>query len=102
MRRLRGLEIVARGGQVKRIIDSEYSVHSQQGNGRYKVEWKNSRWVCECPDYVKRRQPCKHIHAVIFLLRLPEVMSADIVERIPAVSAEIRRRSRYGVWNDQD
>jgi len=77
MRQLRGMEIIARGGQVRCVADREYLVCSQHGNGWYKVMRNSRGWLCECPDHLKRHEPCKHIHAVIFLLRLPEVMSTN-------------------------
>jgi len=43
MRFLRRLEIVVKGGQIRRINSSTFLVKSQSGN-KYKV-----KWVCNCP-----------------------------------------------------
>ena len=77
MRQLRGMEIVARGGQVRCVSDSEYLVRSQSTDTWYRVRRRKGRWLCECTDYLKKRKPCKHAHAVTFLLRLPEVLLAN-------------------------
>jgi len=77
MRQLRGMEIVAWGGQVKRIADSKYLVRSQRMDAWYGVKLRNGRWLCECADYIKRRKTCKHAYAVIFLLRLPKILDAN-------------------------
>lgn len=79
MRKLRGMEIVARGGQIRRVANSLFIVQSQVGNGWYEVRWKG-HWVCNCPDYLKRGVPCKHIYAVVFLSRLPEILLTNAKE----------------------
>jgi len=78
MRKMRGMEIVARGGFIKRVSDSRYLVRSQSGNGWYKVEWRNGKWICECPDYVARKEACKHVYAVTFLLKLPHILLTNL------------------------
>jgi len=77
MRRLRGMEILFRGGQVKQFSESCYIVRSQQGNGSYRVRRRGETWLCECPDYEKRKAYCKHIFAVILLLELPNAVAAN-------------------------
>jgi uncharacterized Zn finger protein len=79
MRRLRGLEIVARGDQVSVVDGSRYLVRSQKRNGAYTVECKNGEWTCECPDYDKRGKACKHVFAVAFLRTLPHILSINRV-----------------------
>jgi hypothetical protein len=71
------MEIVARGGCLRRVAESSYLVRSQNGNGWYKINWKRGKWICACPDYEKRNKSCKHIYAVIFLLRLPQILLAN-------------------------
>jgi len=81
MRQLRGMEIIARGGQVRCVADSHYLVRSQNGSGWrgwYNVQQRNGRWVCECPDYLKREKTCKHAFAVAFLLSLPEILLVNV------------------------
>jgi len=95
MRRLRGLEILARGGQISIVGESCYLVRSQKGNGTYKVEWKNQEWTCECPDFSKRGIACKHIFAVTFLKTLPHLLSINPVPPClmpPTVTVALQRR----------
>lgn len=84
LREMRGLAIVATGGQIKRINDDLFLVKSQSSNECYNVAWKDSRWFCTCADFAERNQPCKHIHAVNFLLRLPQILLAntDALEKV--------------------
>jgi len=41
-----------------------FTVKSQTGVGRYRVEWRIDKWICNCPDYTKNNRDCKHIIAV--------------------------------------
>ena len=45
-----------------------WHVHSQTGNGCYKVNPSPTAPACECEDFALRREPCKHILAVRLLL----------------------------------
>ncbi|MGI0016128.1 MAG: SWIM zinc finger family protein [Nitrososphaera sp.] len=47
---------------------------------------------CECPDFLKRKAPCKHIHAVSFMLRLGDIASANGIgypSRSPSTGADM-------------
>ena len=46
-----------------------WKVPSQSGNGSYIVNLDHGTPFCTCPDYEKRQQPCKHIHAVEFVIK---------------------------------
>ncbi len=46
-----------------------WKVPSQSGNGSYIVNLDHGTSFCTCPDYEKRQQPCKHIHAVEFVIQ---------------------------------
>jgi len=46
-----------------------WKVPSQSGNGTYVVNLDHGEPFCTCPDYEKRHQPCKHIHAVEFVIQ---------------------------------
>jgi len=76
-RELRGLAIVAKGGMVKRTDESTYLVKSSDLQKLYKVFWNGKGWTCECRDYAKRRQSCKHVYAVLFLSRLPYMVMTN-------------------------
>jgi len=69
-REMRGLAIIAKGSQIKRLNPSTYRVRSQSGNGGYLVVKNGLEWGCECPDFKYRNAICKHIHAVEFSLGL--------------------------------
>jgi hypothetical protein len=46
-----------------------WKVPSQSGNGSYIVNLDHGTPFCTCRDYEKRQQPCKHIHAVEFVIQ---------------------------------
>jgi transposase len=46
-----------------------WKVPSQSGNGSYIVNLDHGTPFCTCPDFEKRQQPCKHIHAVEFVIK---------------------------------
>ncbi|MEM2989970.1 MAG: DDE-type integrase/transposase/recombinase [Halobacteria archaeon] len=84
LRELRGLGIVALGGQIKRLSDTTFLVKSQSStDASYTVEWKEDKWICNCQDYMKRGRSCKHVYAVNFLLNLPTIlmMNHEVFER---------------------
>jgi len=93
MRQLRGLEIIARGDQIRPVSESSYRVRSQHGNGWYVVELTESKWVCDCPDFRKKGTSCKHAFAVIYLLRLPSIMLSNAVPLSTELAEKDRIRS---------
>jgi transposase/predicted nucleic acid-binding Zn finger protein len=46
-----------------------WKVPSQSGNGSYIVNLDHGEPFCTCPDFEKRGLPCKHIHAVEFVIK---------------------------------
>lgn len=82
-RQLRGLAIVAAGGQITRVDDKLFAVKSQSSGSSYKVAWRENSWVCQCDDFKKTGSPCKHIWSVLFLLDLPNItlMNSGSLER---------------------
>jgi len=64
-RQERGLQIANNFKIVKNRIG--WKVPSQSGVGSYIVNLDNGTPFCTCPDFEKRQQPCKHIHAVEFI-----------------------------------
>ena len=46
-----------------------WKVPSQSGNGTYVVNLDHGEPFCTCPDFEKRQQPCKHIHAVEYVVQ---------------------------------
>ena len=84
-RELRGLGIVTIGGQIQRLNNKLFLVKSQTTpDASYRVEWVDSKWKCDCPDYAKRGKPCKHIYAVNFMLDLPSIVlsNSKTLERV--------------------
>ncbi|MFH0849156.1 MAG: SWIM zinc finger family protein, partial [archaeon] len=65
-RELRGLEILGKGNQIRRLDSDTYRVFSQSGSGSYLVARQGSDWTCQCPDHQFRQIICKHIFAVYF------------------------------------
>jgi len=76
-RELRGLEILGKGNQIRRLNSDTYRVVSQSGNGSYLVVREGSDWSCRCPDYVYRQVVCKHIYAVYFSLNLRQRVASE-------------------------
>ena len=104
MRFLRGLEIVVKGGQIRRIDSSTFLVKSQSHNGWYKVAWNGKKWICNCPDYKKKKYPCKHINAVTFLLRLPHILTINLNPEqftCPRCGADFNHIVRTGVQRNK-
>ena len=58
----RGLVIAATSKIEKNILG--WKVPSQSSNGSYIVNLDHGHPFCTCPDFEKRQQRCKHIHAV--------------------------------------
>lgn len=81
-RALRGLAIVARGKQIRRIGGGLFFVKSQSDPSRYHIIRRDTapqaKWSCDCKDYRKRREPCKHVYAVMFLLALPDIVLMNL------------------------
>lgn len=68
-RKLKGIQI-AKTQQIRKT-DRGYIVPSQSGHGTYVVTenrlFPNIR-ECTCPDYEQRKQPCKHVFAIQYIL----------------------------------
>ena len=66
-RQERGLVIAATSKIEKNLLG--WKVPSQFGNGSYIVNLDHGKPFCTCPDYEKRHLPCKHIHAVEYVIQ---------------------------------
>jgi transposase-like protein len=75
-RAIRGYSILAKGDTPKLVDKETFLVPSQSSDKKYKVS-REVGWVCDCPDFQKRRQACKHIYSVEFLLKLRNKLDAD-------------------------
>jgi len=87
-RELRGLEILGKGDQIKRINADTYRVNSQNGNGSYLVVRNGKEWACECPDHKNRQVVCKHIYAVYFSLGLRQNVFAKTQPIVETLKTE--------------
>ncbi len=64
-RMVRGKEIASHPETIEKIAETEWSVPSQTGFGRYLVSVKDGEFRCGCKDFAGRNgEPCKHIFAV--------------------------------------
>ncbi len=66
-RQERGLVIAATSKIEKNKLG--WKVPSQSGNGTYIVNLDHGQPFCTCPDFETRHQPCKHIHAVEYVIK---------------------------------
>ncbi len=65
-RQERGLVIAATSKIEKNKLG--WKVPSQSGNGSYVVNLDHGEPFCTCPDFETRHLPCKHIHAVEYVV----------------------------------
>lgn len=65
-RQAKGLEISARASITQQ--NGVWSVPSQHSRKRYTVRYDSELKTCNCPDYEKRKLPCKHVYAVAALV----------------------------------
>ncbi len=70
-RQQRGLAIANFSESFIRPDELGYKVTSQSGNGVYLVNFDRGDY-CTCPDYEKRKLPCKHIYSVKAFLQRQE------------------------------
>src|SRR5215211_8062500 len=62
-RERRGLELYrTRGHEIHQAGEDLYLVPSCTGRGFYSVDYRVE--TCDCPDFLRRRENCKHILAV--------------------------------------
>ncbi|VVB59922.1 DDE domain protein [uncultured archaeon] len=66
----KGIRIVEKG-DIKKQNNGCFHVKSQSNlNTWYDVIWKKNRWSCNCMDYQKHRDRCKHVFAVVYFLMI--------------------------------
>lgn len=75
-RQIRAMAIISKGDAPTVISREEFVMPSQSGNGKYKV-FHREEWSCECKDFQARKEPCKHILATQFWLRMREKSRAE-------------------------
>src|SRR3989338_2535542 len=75
-REIRGLAILSKGDTPLMVNEQTYLVPSQSTDKKYKVQHADL-WTCECPDFQNRKEPCKHIHAIKFFLKMRKKVEVD-------------------------
>ena len=75
-REIRGLAILSKGDTPLMVNEQTYLVPSQSTDKKYKVQHADL-WTCECPDFQNRKEPCKHIHAIKFFLKMRNKVEVD-------------------------
>lgn len=102
----RGLQIAATCKIEKNKLG--YKVPSQSGNGSYIVNLDHGTPFCTCPDFEKRQQPCKHVHAVQFVIQretkpdgsetVTRSMQMTCTQDWPAYNAaQSEEKTRFGI-----
>lgn len=83
---VRGCEILAKGSMPEANAEAVYMVPSQTSDKVYTVIRQSWGWTCSCPDHIYRHAVCKHIHSVLFYLRLKEaIYSTDTMVLTPEI-----------------
>ena len=94
-RQQRGLAIAA----LTRITKNSqgYLVPSQSTYGTYQVALEGDAH-CNCPDYIKRQRPCKHVYAVIFSVNREQQPDGTTVET--SRLTVVRGGRNWSAYND--
>jgi transposase len=90
IREHRGLEIAASSTFTQK--DGAWIVPSQHSGKTYTVHI-NPEPSCTCPDYESRRQPCKHVYAVLHWLQHEQIGVA-----LPALTEPIKKPTIKREW----
>ena len=97
----RGRAIANANGQVRRLDDSRYQVHSQSQDAWYEVIATELGWTCNCPDAFFRNERCKHQFAVIISRGIRQAVRAQVIIEPVSVSdcefCHSKNLKRYGV-----
>jgi transposase-like protein len=89
LRPQRALTIAQQEGQITIIDENTFRVKSQSHEGSYLVTRTGEDWKCECPDFIARQTPCKHIYAVSFLPSLRVNAKTPVVQSVELESPEV-------------
>lgn len=68
---------------VKKVEAGTFEVRSQTGIGAYRVE-NRGKWNCNCPDWIKREEDCKHVFAARYYIQVEkDTPEGTVTERVP-------------------
>lgn len=76
----RGLEIAACSNITKK--GDVWVVPSQTGSGKYVVSVAEQNHFCNCPDFELRGQDCKHVFAVLYVLKREQHADGSTTETL--------------------
>jgi putative transposase len=58
------IKILEKDKSIRQTSQSNFLVRSQTNQNKfYEVVWQHKKWICDCPDFQKRKKRCKHIYA---------------------------------------
>lgn len=87
----RGAQILVKRNQIRRLGFGNYEVRSQSRRGSWYVvsEHRKRGWTCTCNDFARKLVVCKHIYAVMLLLRPERSISNAVVSSFVPLSQEL-------------
>jgi transposase len=91
IRQQKGLQIAQRANITRE--GRLYLVPSQSGKGRYKVDADKRQ--CTCPDYDFRREPCKHLYAVEYVIEKTKTTTTDAQGNTTTTETVTIKRQTY-------
>jgi transposase/predicted nucleic acid-binding Zn finger protein len=99
IRQQKGLQIAERGSITRQ--GRLYLVSSQSGRGKYKVDVEKQH--CTCPDFDFRRQPCKHMFAVEYVIEKTQTTTTQTDAKgnsttITTETVKVTRKTYPQVW----
>jgi hypothetical protein len=95
IRQQKGLQIAQRAGIVQQ--GRLWLVPSQSGKGKYKVDVEKKH--CTCPDYDFRREPCKHLYAVEYVIEKSKTTTTDAQGNTTTTeTVKVTRKTYPQVW----
>ena len=71
--------ILSREEKPEQIDENTYRVLSQTGNWYYTIKKDGRNWTCDCPDFGKRHQDCKHLLTIKFWIKFKDTFKAEKV-----------------------
>lgn len=81
---------------VHRLSENVWLVRSQNTRGRYRVVLTGEEWSCDCEDFAKWEEPCKHIY------RVQLELTAEICESDVRATTTAPRRTYSQDWPAYD
>ncbi len=92
----RGREIAEMPGAVEQVREDLFMVKSQSGPGTYRVVLGGLHPECNCPDFIRRNRPCKHVASVRFYLEEQTTLPSGetLSEKVPLTYSQA-----WGAYN---